>query len=208
MNLRTFALPKDTDFSVYLSDAEKSVDALSDEELDLFEQDLEANIRHLVSSKPTLHLVGSTPKKRKLALVAWPAFSAVLVAALALFFLRTAEQIEEVPTWQTKGPAGQSELVSCAITIQQSSSGSAELSEAGYIVNRAAPVFLKTSCRQSLAVEVFEQGVWSTKLKVEAKEGYVVQKGEVLDLRPYIGSNLRIRSSEGISEEFILTDAP
>lgn len=207
MNLRTVALPKDTDFRVYLSDAEKSVDALSDEELDPFEQELEASIRHLVSPKATLHLVGSSPKKSKLPLVAWPAFSGILVAAMALFFLQPADSVDDVPTWQTKG-SGQAELVSCAITIQQPSMGTAELSEAGYRVNAAAPVYLKTSCRRSLSVEVLEQGVWKAKLKVEANEGYVIQKGEVLDLRPFVGSSLRIRSSEGISEEFILTDAP
>lgn len=207
MNLRTVALPKDTDFRVYLSEAEKSVDALSDEELDLFEQELEARIRLLVSPKPTLHLVGAPPKNHKITRMAWPAFSGLLMAAMALFFLRPVDSSEEAPTWQTKG-SGQAELISCSLTIQQPGLGTAELSETGYVVNGAAPVVVKTSCQRSLAVEVLEQGSWKTKLKVESKEGYVIQRGEILDLRPYMGSTLRIRSSEGVSEEFILMEAP
>lgn len=202
MNLRTVALPQDIDLRTYLSEAEKSIDALSDEELDVLEKELEASIRKLVNPTPVLHLVGAEPRKRKIPRKAYPVLSGLLVAALALLFMRTAEQDSPTTPWTTKGQI--EHTVVCSLLIQQADAGSAELTEAGYLVQASAPVYAKTSCREGLKLEALENGVWVVKEVVQSQEGYLAKEGNLIDLRDYLGKNLRIQSQEGLSEEFEL----
>ncbi|RYZ65008.1 MAG: hypothetical protein EOP09_14975 [Proteobacteria bacterium] len=63
MRIRSIALSQDIDFRSYLQDAERAIDALSDDELDLYEKDLEASILKLMAP-PTLRLVDQTRNPR------------------------------------------------------------------------------------------------------------------------------------------------
>lgn len=202
MNIRTIALGKDLDLRHYLVEAEKAIDGLSDEELDRLEVEIESSIRRLAKPKPILQLLGSPPPKRKLPKAAVPAFSGILIAALALFFMQT-EQQDSTANWVTKGSLESS--VVCSLMMVQADRSSPELTDSGFLVKVDLPVFLKTTCLKDLRLEVLENNKWITLEQVDSQDGFLAKNGKLIDLQNYKGKDLRIQSQEGVSEEFVIS---
>ncbi|RZA23248.1 MAG: hypothetical protein EOP10_13280 [Proteobacteria bacterium] len=222
MRIRTIALSQDIDFRGYLQDAEKAIDALSDDELDLYEKDLEAAVLKLMAP-PALRLVGSDSKpqikstKPSLPKYALPTFTGLLIAAGALFLLQNTQNQHTTSQnqWQLKGPTdtqtAEPDIAGrCNATPLQPTTVSVELSNAGYHVDPSAPLYLQTTdCKTNPTLQVLKGGVWtSTAVPYENIDGFLMQDGKLADFTSYLGETLRIQSDEGLSEEFTLIKAP
>ncbi len=211
MKIRTIALSQDIDFRAYLQDAEKAIDAMSDDELDLYEKDLEASIRDLMAPPP-LRLVGSVSKtklthtKSSLPKYALPTFTGFLIAAGALLLLKnpSTQQNPAQYQWQVKGPTDAQNIwpspeVRCDATPLQPTTVSVELSDAGYHVDSSAPLYLQTTdCKTNPKLQVLKNGVWtSTDDHYVNTDGFLMQEGQLADFRSYLGETVRGREGEG-----------
>jgi hypothetical protein len=222
MRIRTIALSGDIDLRKHLWDAELAVDACSDEELELLENDLVTSIQGLVSQRPNLRVARTGPKAavRKVSpKYAVSAFMGLLVAAAALFLLQNSEldknslQPQSHGRWQVKGPAdGQTpeSFPRCNVIPLQPESVSVEITDTGYQVDPALPVYLKSvDCSTKPLLQALDNGSWvAVGSPYTTAEGFLMQGGKLADFRPYAGKTLRVQSEEGLSEEFILIEKP
>ncbi|RYZ65007.1 MAG: hypothetical protein EOP09_14970 [Proteobacteria bacterium] len=117
--------------------------------------------------------------------------------------------------WQLKGPtdaqnAGPINTGRCNATPLQPTTVSVELSNAGYLVDTSAPLYLKTTdCKTKPKLQILKNNEWtSTDIDYENKDGFLMLDGKLADFTSYLGETLRIQSEEGLSEEFTLIKTP
>ncbi|MBC7531988.1 MAG: hypothetical protein H7318_10450 [Oligoflexus sp.] len=212
MTVKYIQIPVDTDFKSYLKESEIAVDALSDEELEEAEAEVEARINALANPPISIFSAATSQSKNKSKIKSrstssWKTagFGGFLMAAMALLFIHN-QTVNEREHWQTKGLSGEASV--CEVSVVQNGQESVLNSDLAYPVSGEASIYVKANCQQDVVIEGLKDGKWGALEKAHLDNGLVVTDKGPVDFRNHRGERLRLRAENGVSEEFSLTKTP